>query len=466
MIRASCKIFEFMPQWGMLASLPLLVAMALPLAEGVSHSNVLVVVLDDVGVDSVGVYAEGSDPAPTPVFDSLAQSGVLFRNAWANPTCSPSRAEILTGRYGFRTGLGRIVGDNGWALALSELTIPEVLTRNPILGYRSGAFGKWHLSNDFFGGGDNGANLQGFEHFAGTWGNIDSSSDSYYSYDKLLNGQHVASNSYATTEVVDDALAWIQGSQDPWFCYVAFQAPHAPYHEPPAHLHTQAAQMSGLDPRIFPRPFYLAMLEAADMELGRLLAGLGTQLANTHVIVIGDNGTPKECSLPPFEPNHAKLSPYEGGVNVPMLLIGPSVVAPGREVSALVNATDVFATVLDWTGAKLKGVMPVGYVHDSVSLLPYLTSPMAAPRRTQVYADWFSPNSPLGIGGAKAYRMLRDGRYKLIETYAPVRMTELYDLDLDPFEESNLVLGPLIALEHLDALRSLRVRLANLVDGQ
>lgn len=449
----------------MLASWPVLVAMALPFAQETSQPNVLVVVLDDVGVDSVGIYAEGADPAPTPVFDSLAQSGILFRNAWANPTCSPSRAEILTGRYGFRTGLGRIVGAHGWALALSELTIPEVLARNPTLGYRSAAFGKWHLSNDFYGGGDAGPNLQGFEHFAGTWGNIDPFTESYYSYDKLVNGQHVASNGYATSEVVDDALAWIQGSQDPWFCYVAFQAPHTPYHEPPAHLHTQAAQISGLDPRFFPRPFYLAMLEAADTELGRLLAGLGTQLANTHVIVIGDNGTPKECSLSPFEPNHAKLSPYEGGVNVAMLVTGPSVVAPGREVSALVNATDVFATVLDWTGAKIRGAMPVGYVHDSISLLPYLTSPVAFPLRSQVYADWFSPNSPTGIGSIRAHRMLRDERYKLIETYAPVRTTELYDLLADPFEELNLVLGPLISLEHLDALTSLRVRLAELVDS-
>ncbi|MFT7677268.1 MAG: arylsulfatase A-like enzyme, partial [Planctomycetota bacterium] len=286
----------------MLASLPMLLGLAFSSAEEVPQPNILVVVLDDVGVDSVGVYAEGTDPAPTPIFDSLAQSGVLFRNAWANPICSPSRAEILTGRYGFRTGVGHIVGANSWALALSELTIPEVLARNPALGYRSAAFGKWHLSSNLVGGGDLGPNLQGFEHFAGTWGNIDPGTESYYAYEKLVDGQRAPATGYATTEVVDDALAWIQGSADPWFCYVAFQAPHDPFHAPPAHLHTQDAQINGLDPRFFPRPFYLAMLEAADTEMGRLLAGIGADLANTHVIVLGDNGTPREASIAPFEP--------------------------------------------------------------------------------------------------------------------------------------------------------------------
>ena len=68
--------------------------------------NILIIIVDDLGVDAVGAYAEGAAPPPTPSLDALAARGVLFRNAWANPVCSATRALIMTGRYSFRTGIG------------------------------------------------------------------------------------------------------------------------------------------------------------------------------------------------------------------------------------------------------------------------------------------------------------------------------------------------------------------------
>lgn len=428
--------------------------------------NILVVVLDDVGVDMVGCYGEGPDPAPTPVLDSLAAEGLLFRNAWANPVCSPSRAELLTGRYGYRTGLGVIVNPSGWGLHLDEITLPEQLQASPS-DYRSGAFGKWHLSNSAVGGGLLGPNLQGFQHFAGTVGNLNYPQN-FGNYNLLENGVISQVEDYATTRTVDDALDWIHGPEQvdqPWFCYVAFHAPHSPYHAPPTELHTLQAEIAGLDPRIVPRPFYKAMLEAADTELGRLIDGLGEYAKDTWILVVADNGTPAECSMAPFIPEHAKLTPFEGGLNVPLVVSGPGIAFPGREVDALVCITDVFATVSEWAGVVPTEAHNPDYLVDSVSLVPYLRQIVAPSRRDVVYADFFTPNDPSGTGTLLTRRMIRDERYKLIQRVVPPAPPLLFDLLADPFETDNLLHGPMVDYRHGEVAMTLAERIATILAG-
>ena len=82
--------------------------------------NVLIVLVDDIGPELLAVYGEGDDPPPTPNIDRLAAEGVLFRNAWANPLCSPTRALIMTGRYAFRTGVGSVINPTTAALPLED----------------------------------------------------------------------------------------------------------------------------------------------------------------------------------------------------------------------------------------------------------------------------------------------------------------------------------------------------------
>lgn len=108
--------------------------------------NLALVVLDDVGVDRLAVYGEtptGSRPACTPNLDALAAEGLLFRRAYANPLCSSTRAQILTGRHGFRTGIGGLITSSGEGpgLSLRERTLPELLAFHD-----SAAIGKWHLA--------------------------------------------------------------------------------------------------------------------------------------------------------------------------------------------------------------------------------------------------------------------------------------------------------------------------------
>ncbi len=433
-----------------LALCPALLATLVGLAaegrcQGTSN-NVLILVADDLGAENVAVYGVGATPPPTPNIDALAQRGVLFRNFWSNPVCSPTRACFHTGRYSFRTGVGNANLSAGGVLRFAETTLPEHLDAAGS-GRAHAAFGKWHLS-DQRNGGALGPNLAGWSFFAGTQYGVGAS---YFSWPRTVNGVTATMTSYNTTQTVDDALAWIGGASTPWVCMVSFNAPHAPYHEPPAHLHSYAAQLQGKTPETDPIPFYKATVEAMDREIGRLLQGLGTALATTDVIFLSDNGTPAEIAEPPLTSARVKGSPYEGGIRVPLIVAGPSVQSPGREEQALVHAVDLFATVAELCGVTSA---PVMVAFDSVSLVPHLTSSGVASRRQSMLAEYF-----VGTYPNNGFAALRDDVVKLIH-HNSWGGEEIYDLVQDPLEQNNLVLSVPPALQtRVDRLRN---ELANL----
>lgn len=402
--------------------------------------NLLVVIADDLGVDGVSVYGEGTQPPPTPVIDALAARGVLFRNAWANPVCSPTRACLLTGRHSFRTGIGTAILPNGNAGVLleEEWTLPEVLDWKRS-GYATALIGKWHLG-DQRNGGLLSPNLAGFDHFAGFLaGNV----NDYFDWPRVEDGVQITSTVYNTTAIVDDALTWIATAQEPWLCIVSFGAPHAPFHAPPSHLHTQ--NLTGLTPRTTPTPFWKAMVEAMDAEMGRLFTQLGPVLARTNTIFLGDNGTPREVSEPPFLPSHAKSSAYEGAVNVPLIVAGPAVGASPREESVLLHAVDLFPTLLELAGVDAQ----LPFVHvDGVSCAARLADPTLPAPRTMLFAEFFDIPILYRVNG---FVMARDERYKLIRRFNlfGVIGEELYDLTNDPFETHDLNAGPLGPAEAL-----------------
>ncbi|MEM7200754.1 MAG: sulfatase-like hydrolase/transferase [Planctomycetota bacterium] len=418
-------------------------------APAQTGDNVLIVVADDLGVDQVAAYGEGGAPPRTTNVDALAARGVLFRNAWAAPSCSPARACLMTGRYGYRTG----VGSPGAMLSANEISLPEALDTAGS-GYAHAWIGKWHL-----GGGATQPNVAGWSHFAGlTGGGV----RDYYRWTRTVNGQSAITTTYATTQIADDAIAWIQSQSGPWLCVLAFNAPHTPFHVPPAGLHSQT--LTGT-PTTNSIPHYKAAVEALDAELGRVLASLGSELARTNVIFLGDNGTPRAVTEAPFVRNHSKGTPYEGGVRVPFVVAGPAVSAGGREVSSVVAIADLFATAGELIGHQL--VAPV-IKSDSVSFAPYLANPSAGPQRAAIYAEGFTNGiDPLTDG----FACVRDEAYKLIRRYAAsgAATEELYHLPTDPFEGADLFSGGLTAGEqaardrlaaHIDAVRDTTGRFA------
>jgi arylsulfatase A-like enzyme len=401
--------------------------------------NLLLVIADDMGVDLVGAYGEHPDPARTPVIDSLAATGVLFRNAWVTPGCSATRACLLTGRHPFETGVGRALtyANTTFELGPDEPSLARTLAE---AGYRTAAVGKWHLAGANLSGPQHPL-LMGFEHHRGPMDNLIASSGvSYFQFDKAVDGVITQSTTYATTDQVDDALDLIgQFGASPWFLWMAFNAPHGPYHAPPEHLHsyTLPAELEGNLP-LFTR----AMTESLDTELGRLLAGIPADIrARTVVIVIGDNGTPKVGTTLPFDSTHAKGTTYEGGVNVPLIVAGGDV-ALGKECSALVTSRDVVATIGELTGVD------TSFASDARSFAAQLSSPLLPGAHEFVVTQAFAP-SGFGAPLVNDNRAVRGDRFKLRVDFedlgaGPVPASyELYDLAADPFEANDLSLPPL-----------------------
>ena len=190
-----------------------------------AKDNVLLIIADDMGVEALGCYGIGRDTAPTPNIDALCKRGVVFENFWSQSTCSPTRATILTGRYGFRTGVGGPSGGPNPGIGLSEPSIFKLLKAHAGERYDSAVIGKWHLSDQRNGGDDNPARM-GVPHYAGF---MRGGMRDFFSWRKVVNGRAEQVDRYATTEFVDDALRWLEPRKGkPWFLWLAMTAPHCP----------------------------------------------------------------------------------------------------------------------------------------------------------------------------------------------------------------------------------------------
>lgn len=359
--------------------------------------NVLVLLVDDVGVDKVGAYGWDS-ASPTPRLDALAAEGVRFTRAYASPVCSPTRGTILTGRQPRRSGLGWIVdtGPRNAILPYEATTIPEALwdARGP--AWSDGAIGKWHMAGPEAPDWLMHPLDSGFSWFVGAPGNPQyAEGRGYYHWTKNVNGTTEESDVYMTTDTVDEALARIAAMPEPWFLYVAFNAPHGPLNLPPAGL------VSGpLPPPGAPADqVYDAVLEALDTEIGRLLDSMDAGvLSRTTVLALGDNGTSDAGVPDDVDAGRNKHTPYEGGVRVPFIVTGPHVREPGRVSDALIHVADIFPTVADLAGVPLGGPegewLDEAHTHalDGRSLLPVMLDPEAV-GRDLVYAE-ASGNGP------------------------------------------------------------------------
>ena len=411
-------------------------------AASAQEPHVLLVLLDDVGVDRVACYGLAPDPPATPTLDGLAARGVRFTRAWAQPYCGPSRASLLTGRQPSRHGLGKNVerGRGAQGLALDEWTLPEVL-RAARPEVRTAACGKWHLAS--FEQGDDHGREQGFERVALTQGNL----GDYSSYRKFVDGSPVEVERYATTDTVDDALALAaEFGDEPWLLYLALHAAHVPFHAPPAALHSREE----LDTDA---ALHKAAVEAADRELGRLLAGLPE---DTLVVVVGDNGTPRPAIEPPFVPEHGKGTLYEGSLHVPLIVAGPGV-AEGATSEALVSTVDLLPTVAGRFAVDARAVVPEARALDGRDLSALLAEPGQAGPHSVLLAARFEPNH--SAAPKSLWRAARGERFKLLRNVGRGR-DRLFDLALDPHEQRDL-----LEEELGEDARAAHARLAAFLDG-
>jgi len=383
--------------------------------HGDSGSNagprrVLLLIADDLGVDQVLAYGDkdgdgkaddGRAYPPMPTVNGICAVGMRFDNAWSAPTCSPTRATIITGRYGFRTGVGWAVAKKN-QLKLDEITLPELLSAK---GVATANVGKWHLGTNADIGGDDAPRKAGWQHFSGLTGGV---LDDYSKWPRTVDGKTAETTSYATTANVDDGLAWVKKRKkdEPWLLWVAFNAPHSPFHKPPNDLHDSDG-LPATTGHIKKNSvlYYNAMVQALDTEIARLLEGLkADDQTPTDIIFIGDNGSPAQVATAPWDPDKAKGTLYEGGVRVPYCISGQST-AGKSSTTALVHTADLFATIVGMFGVDMGTAG-----QDSLDLAPLLKDGKAAWRDFN-YTDSFG--NPKGSDDAEG-KAITDGTYKLI----------------------------------------------------
>ncbi len=398
--------------------------------------NVVLILLDDYGVDAAPFYPDEARiettpaPPPMPNLTQLAEQGVIFETAWSYPTCAPTRATIFTGRFGFRTGIGSRQRDASYPdLPLEEFGLPEAVIAATDDSYALTNIGKFHLNNE---GDDLAPNRHGWPDYRGSvFGRV----PDYFSRRKVINGRVTQSTEYVTTDQINDAVAFIEradSEQKPFFLWLGLNGPHTPFHLPPAHLHSYGDLPDIRDdpPEELWRPYFEAMCESVDTELGRLFARI--DFRTTTVIVMGDNGTQDIAIASPHEPLHAKGTVYETGVRVPLLIAGRGVTARGQMVTRFVHSVDLYPTILELLGVDVGEVLPEGTVLDGISYVRYLTDPDAPPIRERLYAEKFQQTWE-----TRVERALRDERYKLLTRFSG--QDEFFDLERDPLETRNLL---------------------------
>lgn len=403
-----------------------------------SQQNVVLIIADDFGKDYCGFYEEAKDTANMPNIRSLLERGVRFTNAWSNPICSPARAGMLTGRFAFRTGVGTAISGAGYGqLDTAEKTLPRLIKQYAPADYAAANIGKWHL-NQQNPASLNYPNLMGYDWYEG---NFLGELTDYYNWKKIKNGQSSTITNYATTETVDNAIDWLESiGPKPFFLWLGFNAPHTPFHKPPDALHTVPG-LTGTTQHINQNPklYFKAMTEAMDTETGRLFDWLKQQgkWENTTVIFIGDNGNARKVSQNP-DTSQSKGTLYEYGINIPFIISGPSVAAPNRVNASMVSTVDLFATILEITGATgWPAGIPSDKPVDAVSLTPILQN-QAESVRNWNFSEIFSPTPAYGEG-----KTMRDSLYKLIRYDQGGEA--LFRLPGDPMEQQQLLTAPLSA---------------------
>jgi len=433
--------------------------------------NVLLIVVDDLGHADLSAFGAGvaEGRVPTPNIDSLTQRGVSFDAAYSgNPTCAPSRAAIMTGRYPTRFGFEftptpslfmKLIARTGekqggdappvyfadreagqpfyedMGLPTSEVTIAKVLRA---AGYHTAHIGKWHLGDSprfrsYAHGFDESLSLQ---HGASMYlpsadPRVVTVDPEYNIIDKFIlanqpwgvrfnDGEVFKPDRYLTDYFTDEAIRVIDGNQHrPFFLYLAYNAPHTP-------LQATREDYDAL-PFIEDHALrvYAAMLRSLDRNIGRVLAALRERGLedNTLVIFTSDNGAPHYTGLGARNAplRGWKATYFEGGIRVPLFLQWPAALPENTRRPGPAAHFDIFSTIAAATGATT----PADRVIDGVNLLPYARGDLAGKPHESLF--WRTDR----------YLTLLDGEWKLQLTEMP-RKEWLYNLTLDPSEKNNL----------------------------
>ena len=390
--------------------------------------NVVYILADDLGWKDVGFH--GSD-IRTPNIDQLAAGGVRLEQFYSQPFCTPSRAALMTGRYPHRYGLQTVVipSAGAYGLATDEWLLPQALKD---AGYHTAIVGKWHLGHadrKYW------PRQRGFDYQYGPiLGEIDYFTHSAHgTTDWYRDNRLVKEQGYATKLLGDDAVRFIDKAdpKTPFFLYLAFTAPHAPYQAPQEYLDRYKHIA---DPT---RRAYAAMISAMDDEIGRVVAALDRRglRDNTLIVFQSDNGGPRSAqftgevdtskvTIPsdngPYRDGKAML--YEGGTRVVAIANWPGHIAAGSVVDQPIHIVDMYPTIVGLAGGSTARSKPL----DGLDVWATVSSGAPSPRHEVVY-------------DVEPFRAaVREGDWKLVWRVTLPPQVELFNLAQDPGETTNV----------------------------
>lgn len=397
-------------------------------AQKHSKPNILIIFTDDQGYHDVSYY--GTQDLKTPHIDALRADGMRFDYFYTNsPVCAPTRASLMTGRYPDRVGVPGLIRfepeDNWGFLDPSAVLLPAKLKD---AGYHTAHIGKWNLGLTS----PNLPNQKGFDLFHG-W--LEDMMEDYV--DKRRNGfnymrlneQEIDPTGHATDLFSQWAVDYIESredEEDPFFLYLAYNAPHFPVQPPKEYLDRVKARDPNLPDR---RANLIALIEHMDDGIGQVIQTLKEtgQYENTLIIFTSDNGG----HLPDMANNgdlrDGKQSMYEGGLRVPMVAVWPGKIKAGSTSTQINTTMDVYPTLVELTGLDQRDDM------DGRSFMNTLLGNESSESR-----ELYFVRREGGIRyGGKAYHALRLGDWKLLQN-SPYQPLELYNLKDDPQEQNDL----------------------------
>ncbi|MBB74014.1 MAG: N-acetylgalactosamine 6-sulfate sulfatase [Planctomycetaceae bacterium] len=391
--------------------------------------HVLVILVDDLGYGDLSSY--GAQDLRTPHIDQLVKSGMRFSHFYANcPVCSPTRAALLSGRYPELVGVPGVVRTyphNNWGHLSKDATLlPSMLKP---AGYHTAMVGKWHLGL----ASPNLPNERGFDFFHGFLGDM---MDDYFDHRRhginymRQDGVEIDPPGHATDLFTEWTCSYLRSRRDkqqPFFLYLAYNAPHTPIQPPPAWLQ----KVKQRNPRLAARRSRLvALIEHLDDGIGQVMRTLReTGLdRDTLVIFTSDNGGQSNVGASNGALRAGKQDMYEGGLRVPTGIVWPGQIPPDSGCDQMAISMDLFPTICEAAGVHIPH--PI----DGQSLLPILQ------RKQERLADrdlFFHRREGGQRYSGLTTQAMRRGPWKLVQN-SPFAPLELYNLTQDPLEKTNL----------------------------
>jgi arylsulfatase A-like enzyme len=392
--------------------------------------NILLILTDDQGYHDVS-YA-GTTDIRTPNIDQIAKNGIRFDNFYANSTvCSPTRAALLTGCYPDVAGVPGVIRtypqDNWGYLNPKKPLLPAMLKKN---GYNTALIGKWHLGLES----PNTPNERGFAYFHGWLGDM---MDDYWKHRRhginymRQNNNRIDPSGHATdlfTQWSQDYIKKQSKSKEPFFLYLAYNAPHTPVQPPVEWLEKVKSREKGIDEK---RAGLVALIEHMDDGIGKVIQTLKEEgvYDNTIIVFTSDNGgfLPSSANNGPVR--SGKGSMYEGGLRVPTCISWPGRISPGRISEQINLSMDLYPTLLQAAGVAYNGIQGRSFLHTLLDA--------SVAMETGNRDLYFTRRE----GGAEYAGMpiyaLRKGKWKLVKN-SPFTPMELFDIENDSQEKNNV----------------------------